>query len=162
MCIKGGRSQGSRFEAGIQIFGIPGIWSKKRGRILAAGILEPRVICFTGRMKICCGTGFHRRDVTSFFFSILAFLAVGGWAQVVCGGGSGKNPLFLAAAMAFWGLCLFLMLWEAQDKQLYNHSTWLMLSLLYSLDAIGGLKRNARAGRGEDSGEKEDDKQLTA
>ncbi len=99
---------------------------------------------------------------TSFFFSILAFLAVGGWAQVVCGGGSGKNPLFLAAAMAFWGLCLFLMLWEAQDKQLYNHSTWLMLSLLYSLDAIGGLKRNARAGRGEDSGEKEDDKQLTA
>lgn len=41
--------------------------------------------------------------------------------------------LFFLAALTFWGLCLFMMLWEAQDKFMYNHSGWMIISLIFSL-----------------------------
>lgn len=75
---------------------------------------------------------------TAFFFSLLFLLGVGGLTQVFHKGDyERENFAFMVSALAFWGLCLFLMLWEAQDKQLYNHSAWMMLSLIYSLKELG-------------------------
>lgn len=102
---------------------------------------------------------------TAFFFSVLFYLGTGGLLQFVRKGkAAGKSKAggqdeagrqneadrqkeeadereeagFFIAALAFWGLCLFLMLWEAQDKQMYNHSGWLIISLLCSLNLTGG------------------------
>ena len=74
---------------------------------------------------------------TAFFFAVLFLLGMGGLMQAMGKSASTRESIaFLITAMAFWGLCLFLMLWEAQDKQLYNHSAWMMLSLIFSLNLL--------------------------
>lgn len=76
---------------------------------------------------------------TAFFFSVLFYLGAGGFLQFLKRGRDGEGgeteeAAFFIAALAFFGLCLFLMLWEAQDKQMYNHSGWLIFALLCSLN----------------------------
>lgn len=75
---------------------------------------------------------------TSLFFAVLFLLGIGGVLQFMKKGEPGEaDMLLLAVELAFWGLCLFLMLWEAQNKQLYNHSGWMLLGLVCSLNLIG-------------------------
>lgn len=83
------------------------------------------------------GTHFWRYAclTTSFFFSVLFYLGVGGLLQFFKK--TDYDMAFFVAALTFWGLCLFMMLWEAQDKFLYNHSGWMILGLLFSLNLIG-------------------------
>lgn len=77
---------------------------------------------------------------TAFFFSVLFLLGIGGMVQFFRKEEMREEELlFFAAELAFWGLCLFLMLWEAQDKQLYNHSGWMMLSLIYCLNLLDNV-----------------------
>jgi hypothetical protein len=74
---------------------------------------------------------------TSFFFAWLLIAALGG--AVMCFNKSYDEkdmPLF-TLSLAFWGLALFLMLWEAQDKQMYNHSGIMILMLAVSLNILG-------------------------
>lgn len=74
---------------------------------------------------------------TAFFFSLLFIMGIGGVVQFVQKKElTRKDFLLLSAELAFWGQCLFLMLWEAQDKQLYNHSGWMMLSLIGALNSV--------------------------
>lgn len=82
---------------------------------------------------------------TSFLFSVFFFMGAGGLLQFAGKGEGGMEEAgFFVPALAFWGLCLFLMLWEAQDKQLYNHSGWVILSMLSSLNLISGrIKKRA-------------------
>ena len=91
---------------------------------------------------------------TAFFFSILFYNGVGGLLQFLKKQKEEALPeemLFFLAALAFWGLCMFMMLWEAQDKFLYNHSGWMIIGLISGLNLIGeraekiiGKKTNER------------------
>lgn len=75
---------------------------------------------------------------TSFFFAVLLILGTGGAVQFFKKTELQESELLLfAVELAFWGLCLFLMLWEAQNKQLYNHSGWMIISLVGSLNLLG-------------------------
>lgn len=80
---------------------------------------------------------------TSFFFAALLLLGMGSMVQFFHKENIRKEAaLFLSAELAFWGLCLFMMLWEAQDKLMYNHSGWLMLALVYNLEWLGEKAHN--------------------
>ena len=73
---------------------------------------------------------------TSLFFAVLFLIGVGGCVRLLRNREYQKEDfLQLSVELAFWGMCLFLMLWEAQDKQLYNHSGWILLSLVGSLNS---------------------------
>lgn len=70
---------------------------------------------------------------TAAFFSVLFLMGTGGIGMFLCKEYKREEFLFFVAALAFWGLCLFLMLWEAQDKQMYNHSGFMILSVVYGM-----------------------------
>ena len=85
---------------------------------------------------------------TSFFFAVLFMLGFGSLIQFVKKREFEKADLFsFSINLAFWGLCLFLMLWEAQNKQIYNHSGWLILSLVCGVNQLGELFENRSKGR---------------
>lgn len=74
---------------------------------------------------------------TSQFFAVLFMLGLGGAIRIFSKRElQEKDMLSLIIQLAFWGLCLFLMLWEAQNKQLYNHSGWMLLLLVNSVDTL--------------------------
>ncbi len=77
---------------------------------------------------------------TSLFFGVLFWLGAGGLVSfIVCRKPKREDFLFFVARLAFWGLCLFLMLWEAQNKQLYNHTGWVLLALVCSLNQVSEM-----------------------
>ncbi|MCM1535843.1 MAG: hypothetical protein NC126_07985 [Clostridium sp.] len=73
---------------------------------------------------------------TAAFFSVLFLMGMGGVRMFFSKEYKREDFLHFVAALAFWGLCLFLMLWEAQDKQMYNHSGFMILSVIYGLAGI--------------------------
>lgn len=74
---------------------------------------------------------------TSFFFAWIFVSALGGIRMIFKRDyGREDMPVFVMA-LAFWGLALFLMLWEAQDKQMYNHSGIMILTLVFSMNLLG-------------------------
>ncbi|MCD7836251.1 MAG: hypothetical protein LUG83_06325 [Lachnospiraceae bacterium] len=74
---------------------------------------------------------------TSFFFAWLFTTALGGIGMALKRDyGKEDMPVFIMS-LAFWGLALFLMLWEAQDKQMYNHSGIMILMLVFSMKLLG-------------------------
>ena len=94
---------------------------------------------------------------TAFFFALLFFLGVGGLLQFFK---KENEPASFVAALAFWGLCLFLMLWEAQDKQLYNHSGVMIFALIATLDLLGKRAEAQVAGRKNEQGDDSDVKNV--
>lgn len=74
---------------------------------------------------------------TAFFFAWILVSALGGLRMVFRKNYGKKDFLMFITALAFWGLALFLMLWEAQDKQMYNHSGIMILMLVFSLNLLG-------------------------
>lgn len=73
---------------------------------------------------------------TAAFFSVLFLMGAGGTGMFFCKEYGREDFLFFVTALAFWGLCLFLMLWEAQDKQMYHHSGWMILSVVYGSNKV--------------------------
>ena len=72
---------------------------------------------------------------TAFFFAVLFYMGVGGLLQFFKKDTTEEMGFFLAA-LTFWGICLFMMLWEAQDKFMYNHSGWMIITLICSFKLI--------------------------
>ncbi len=74
---------------------------------------------------------------TGFFYAVLFLLLIGALREVLCPASHrGENLTFLIYLTLF-GLFLFLMLWEAQNKQLYNHIPWLTLGMVHGLESLG-------------------------
>lgn len=73
---------------------------------------------------------------TGFFFAVLLLLFVGTLREAFrTNKQEDKNLPFLIYLVIF-GLFLFLMLWEAQNKQLYNHISWMTLGLVAGLESL--------------------------
>lgn len=84
---------------------------------------------------------------TSFFFAWIFISALGGICMVFKRDyGKEDMPVFVMS-LAFWGLALFLMLWEAQDKQMYNHSGIMILTLVLSMNLLGEEVMNKCGGK---------------
>lgn len=85
---------------------------------------------------------------TSYLFALFLLAALG-----AIRGAAGARPdtAVLCSFVALFGIILFLMLWEAQNKQLFNHSGWLILAAGYGLQAVGDgwrlLRTRAPKGR---------------
>lgn len=81
---------------------------------------------------------------TSYLFALF-FLAAAG--AVRGGVKAGSDSVVLCSYVAFFGIMLFLMLWEAQNKQLFNHSGWMILAAGYGLQWTGRRREKAGGGR---------------
>ena len=70
---------------------------------------------------------------TSYLFAIFLLMAIGAFS-----GASGKKMDFtvMSGYVTTFGIMLFLMLWEAQNKQLFNQTGWILLAAAYGLQAI--------------------------
>lgn len=71
---------------------------------------------------------------TSYFFALLLLAAIGAFRGAVKGKIDGIG---LCSFVALFGIMLFVMLWEAQNKQLFNHSGWIVLAAAFGLKGIG-------------------------
>lgn len=74
---------------------------------------------------------------TSYLFAMFLLMAVGAFRAA---GSGAPDDGVLCAYVAVFGIMLFLMLWEAQNKQLFNHSGWIVLASGYGLQIIGRRK----------------------
>jgi hypothetical protein len=75
---------------------------------------------------------------TSFFFAWLLTSALGGVCMSIKRSYEKNDMFYFAFSLSFWGLALFLMLWEAQNKQMYNHSGIMIMMMVISLNILGG------------------------
>jgi hypothetical protein len=75
---------------------------------------------------------------TSFFFAWLLTSALGGVCMSIKRCYEKNDMFYFAFSLSFWGLALFLMLWEAQNKQMYNHSGIMIMMMVISLNILGG------------------------
>lgn len=80
--------------------------------------------------KYCCLS-------TGYFFSVLFLMILGAFGQLV--GKKEENPLVFQSYLAVFGLIVFLLLWEAQNKQLYNHIPWMTMASGYGLEYLYGI-----------------------
>ena len=96
---------------------------------------------------------------TAYIFALYLLMALGAFRGVVR---ENVETTVMCSYVAFFGLILFLMLWEAQNKQLYNHSGWIILAAGYGLQMIGKQtednykKRGISNGRGKENTDKEE------
>lgn len=74
--------------------------------------------------KYCCLS-------TSFFDAVLVLLFAGCVSRVVKK--REENGLVFMSYLAVFGLFFFLMFWEAQNKQLYNHIPWMTLCAVWGI-----------------------------
>lgn len=70
---------------------------------------------------------------TSYLFALLICVA-GGALLAAFRGQAGEVQA--VSCMALFGIMFFLMLWEAQNKQIYNHAGWLVLAAGYGVRVI--------------------------
>lgn len=75
---------------------------------------------------------------TGFFYAVLLLMLAGTLIRTVTAGKEENSLVFLIYLTVF-GLFLFLMLWEAQNKQLYNHIPWMTLAVVCGLEKLGEL-----------------------
>lgn len=67
---------------------------------------------------------------TSFFYSVLLLILIGVIFSAVK---YEENDLAFFANLTLFGMFLFLLMWEAQNKQLYNHIPWMTVAAVYGL-----------------------------
>lgn len=72
---------------------------------------------------------------TSFFYAILLLMLCGTFLWTFEPGNEDSNLVFMFYLTVF-GLFLFLMFWEAQNKQLYNHIPWMTLAAVCGLEKV--------------------------
>ncbi len=80
--------------------------------------------------------GGYSTMITSGYFYALLLFGMAGQLLLICksGGSEQKNDfLFEVSQFTVFGLFFFLMLWESNNRQLYNHIPW------YAIYAVGGL-----------------------
>ncbi len=70
---------------------------------------------------------------TSFFFAILIWMACGALMQMV---NYKVEPIVFWVYVSIFGLFLFLLMWEAQNKQLYNNLPWVTLAATYGIERL--------------------------
>ena len=90
---------------------------------------------------------------TGFFFAVLFLMLVGTLRETFTRKTSGDWDFLIY--LVLFGMFLFLMLWEAQNKQLYNHISWMTLSAVLGLevlgDGVGRMKKRAKEGSSKDA-----------
>ncbi|MCM1101088.1 MAG: hypothetical protein NC398_06860 [Acetatifactor muris] len=69
---------------------------------------------------------------TGFFYAILLLMLVGTLFRVLRP--KREDIGVFVSYLTVFGIFLFLMLWEAQNKQLYNHIPWMTLAAVYGLE----------------------------
>lgn len=70
---------------------------------------------------------------TGFFYAVLLLMLLGTLSRAIACDREESSLVFLIYLTVF-GLFLFLMLWEAQNKQLYNHIPWMTLAVVCGLE----------------------------
>lgn len=70
---------------------------------------------------------------TSYFFAILIWMACGALMQLVK---HREEQITFWVYLSIFGLFVFLMMWEAQNKQLYNNLPWLTLAAAYGMERV--------------------------
>lgn len=70
---------------------------------------------------------------TSYLFALFIFVVTGALFSAVH---RQIDEIQIISCMALYGIMLFLMLWEAQNKQLFNHAAWLVLAAGCGLQVI--------------------------
>lgn len=73
---------------------------------------------------------------TGFFYAVLFLMLIGTLFRTFAPDREENSLVFLIYLTVF-GLFLFLMLWEAQNKQLYNHIPWMTLAVVCGLEKPG-------------------------
>lgn len=80
--------------------------------------------------KYCCLS-------TGYFFSVLFLMAWGAFGRLT--DKKEENPVVFQSYLAVFGLFVFMLLWEAQNKQLYNHIPWMTMAGGYGLEHLYGM-----------------------
>lgn len=76
--------------------------------------------------KYCCIS-------TGYFFAVILLMILGSLFQLLR---REESSLVGQCYLAVFGLFVFLLLWEAQNKQLYNHIPWMTLAAVYGLERL--------------------------
>lgn len=71
---------------------------------------------------------------TGFFYAILFSTLAGTLFRTFK---KEENDFVFMSYLTIFGLFLFLMLWEAQNKQLYNHIPWMTITAVCGLESLG-------------------------
>jgi len=80
--------------------------------------------------------GYMTMISTAWLYATL-LLGIGGQAALLCGGKNRNNTGFLfLPLLTVFGLFLFLMLWEANNRQLYNHIPWYVMTAVSGINAL--------------------------
>lgn len=75
---------------------------------------------------------------TGFFYAVLLLMLTGALTRALAVGNRESDLEFLSFLTVF-GLFVFLMLWEAQNKQLYNHIPWMTLVSVCGMETVRNL-----------------------
>lgn len=82
---------------------------------------------------------------TGFFYAVLFLILVGSLLQAIK---ERPDDMMFLVYLTVFGLFLFLMFWEAQNKQLFNHIPWMTLAAVYGLkrpeDYVLGKLKNVK------------------
>lgn len=76
--------------------------------------------------KYCCLS-------TGYLFAIVLLMVLGSLFQMIH---REEEALVMQSFLSVFGLFLFLLFWEAQNKQLYNHIPWMTLVAVYGLERL--------------------------
>ena len=76
---------------------------------------------------------------TSYLFAVFLLMAAGAFYGAFC---EKMNTTIMSSYVAVFGIMLFLMLWEAQNKQLFNQTGWLLLAAGYGFRLIDDIDRH--------------------
>lgn len=115
--------------------------TRKISAIFASGDIQPTSLTYPVRETVLwqCfdteGEYYWKYTCTStgFFYAVLLLLILGGLLQIFR---YGQDDFMFFHYLTIFGLFLFLMLWEAQNKQLFNHIPWLTLAVLCGIHKI--------------------------
>lgn len=81
---------------------------------------------------------------TGYFYAVMLFMLLGALLRTF-NANEGESGLAFMTYLTVFGLFVFLMLWEAQNKQLYNHISWMTLAAVCGAESLMILIR--RKGR---------------
>lgn len=80
---------------------------------------------------------------TAFFFAVLCMLLAGTLREVFKPHGEESADVVFLIYLTLFGIFLFIMLWEAQNKQLYNHIPWMTMGMVIGLKSLADCVMNA-------------------
>ena len=80
---------------------------------------------------------------TSYFYSLL-FLLFAAVISVVCQIKKSRlnNPLYIVTIFTLFGIMVYVMVFEANNRQLYNHVPWFAIGAVIGVEGITSLLKN--------------------